>query len=33
MRGREAGADAVCQLRALFKCEKGQWEAFRATAA
>jgi hypothetical protein len=29
----EAGADAVCHLRALFKSEPGQWQAFGATAA
>ena len=28
-----AGADAVCHLRALFKSEKGQWEAFWGNAA
>jgi hypothetical protein len=28
MRWSEAGADAVCHLRALFKSEKGQWDAF-----
>jgi hypothetical protein len=33
MRWGEAGADAVCQLRALFKSEKGQWETFWANAA
>jgi hypothetical protein len=33
MRWSEAGADAVCHLRALFKSEKGQWEAFWAQAA
>jgi hypothetical protein len=33
MRWSEAGADAVCHLRALFKSEKGQWEAFWATTA
>jgi hypothetical protein len=33
LRWSEAGADAVCQLRALFKSEKGQWEAFWETAA
>jgi hypothetical protein len=33
MRWGEAGADAVCHLRALFKSEKGQWEAFWETAA
>jgi hypothetical protein len=33
MRWGEEGADAVCQLRALFKSEKGQWEAFWAQAA
>ena len=32
MRWSEAGADAVCHLRALFKSEKGQWDAFWATA-
>jgi hypothetical protein len=32
MRWGEAGADAVCQLRALYKSEKGQWEAFWALA-
>ena len=30
----EAGADAVCHLRALFRSERGQWDAFwNATAA
>ena len=29
----EAGADAVCQLRALLKSEPGQWDAYWATAA
>jgi hypothetical protein len=33
MRWGEAGADAVCHLRALFKSEKGQWDAFWANAA
>jgi hypothetical protein len=33
MRWSEAGADAVCHLRALFKSEKGQWEAFWGNAA
>jgi hypothetical protein len=33
MRWSEAGADAVCQLRALFKSEKGQWDAFWGNAA
>jgi hypothetical protein len=33
MRWGEDGADAVCQLRALFKSEKGQWEAFWGNAA
>lgn len=28
MRWGEEGADGVCQLRALFRSEKGQWEAF-----
>jgi hypothetical protein len=32
MRWSESGADAVCHLRALFKSEKGQWDAFWATA-
>jgi hypothetical protein len=32
MRWSEAGADAVGHLRALFKSEKGQWDAFWATA-
>jgi hypothetical protein len=32
MRWSEAGADAVCHLRALFKSEPGQWEAFWAMA-
>jgi hypothetical protein len=27
------GADAVCHLRALFKSEKGRWEAFWGNAA
>jgi hypothetical protein len=33
MRWGEGGADAVCHLRALFKSEKGQWEAFWGNAA
>jgi hypothetical protein len=33
MRWSEAGADAVCHLRALFRSEKGQWEACWATLA
>jgi hypothetical protein len=32
MRWSAAGADAVCHLRALFKSEKGQWDAFWALA-
>jgi len=34
MRGGEAGADAVCHLRALFRSEKGQWDDYwRSQAA
>jgi hypothetical protein len=34
MRWGEAGADGVCHLRALFRSEKGQWDAYwRATAS
>lgn len=33
MRWGEAGADAVCHLRALFRSEKGQWDAYWATLA
>ena len=33
MRWGEAGADAICHLRALFKSEKGQWDAYWAVAA
>jgi len=33
MRWSEAGANAICHLRALFKSETGQWDAFWATAA
>jgi hypothetical protein len=33
MRWGEAGADAVCHLRALFKSERGQWDAYWAVAA
>jgi hypothetical protein len=29
----EAGADAVCHLRALFRSEKGQWDAYWAALA
>ncbi|HEY7328506.1 MAG TPA: hypothetical protein VH592_12735 [Gemmataceae bacterium] len=29
----EEGADTVCHLRALFKSERGQWEAFWGNAA
>jgi hypothetical protein len=32
MRWSEPGADAVCHLRALFKSETGQWDAFWALA-
>ena len=28
MHWREYGTDTVCHLRALFKSEKGQWQAF-----
>ena len=30
MRWGEDGAHAVCHLRALYRSEKGQWEAFWA---
>jgi hypothetical protein len=33
MRWGEVGADAVCHLRALFRSEASQWDAFWATAA
>jgi hypothetical protein len=33
MRWGEPGADAVCHLRALFRSEKSQWDAFWATLA
>lgn len=33
MRWAEPGADAVCHLRALFRSEKSQWDAFWATLA
>jgi len=33
MRWAEAGADAVCHLRALFRGEKGQWDAYWAALA
>ena len=29
----ETGADAVCHLRALFRSEIGQWDAYWATTA
>ena len=32
MRWSEAGADAMCHLRALFRSEPSQWDAFWATA-
>ena len=32
MRWREGGADAVCHLRALYRSEASQWEAFWDTA-
>jgi hypothetical protein len=28
MRWGEDGADALCHVRALYRSEKGQWEAF-----
>jgi hypothetical protein len=28
MRWSEAGAHALCHVRALYRSEKGQWEAF-----
>ena len=33
MRWSEGGADAVCHLRALFRGEKGQWDAYWASLA
>jgi hypothetical protein len=33
MRWGEAGADAVCHLRALFRSENGQWDAYWVAAA
>ena len=33
MRWGEAGADALCHLRALFRSEKGQWDAYWAALA
>lgn len=33
MRWGEEGADAVCHLRALFRSEKGQWDAYWAALA
>jgi len=33
MRWGESGADAVCHLRALFRSEKGQWDAYWALLA
>jgi hypothetical protein len=33
MRWGEAGADAACHLRALFRSEKGQWDAYWASLA
>ena len=33
MRWGESGADAVCHLRALFRSEKGQWDAAKASLA
>ncbi len=33
MRWGEAGADAVCHLRALFRSERGQWDAYWASLA
>jgi hypothetical protein len=33
MRWGEPGADALCHIRALFRSEKGQWDAFWANAA
>lgn len=33
MRWSETGADAVCHLRALFRSEKGQWDACWASLA
>jgi hypothetical protein len=33
MRWGEAGADGVCHIRALFRSEKGQWDAYWASLA
>ena len=33
VRWSEAGADGVCHLRALFRSEIGQWDAYRAATA
>ena len=33
MRWGEAGADAVCHLRALLRSEKGQWDHYWASLA
>lgn len=33
MRWGEPGADAICHLRALFRSEKSQWDAFWVTLA
>lgn len=33
MRWGEAGADGLCHLRALFRSEKGQWDAYWASLA
>ena len=33
MRWKETGADAICHLRALFRSEKGQWDAYWDTRA
>ena len=33
MRWGEAGADAACHLRALYRSEASQWDAFWASAA
>ena len=33
MRWSEGGADAVCHLRALFRGENGQWDAYWASLA
>ena len=33
MRWSDGGADAVCHLRALFRGENGQWDAYWASLA